>query len=146
MKQPLNRRGISPLIATVLLFAFAVALSTMVISYVLEATESTPCDDAAVAVDGVQEACYSDGHIRFVMVNKGQEPTTSVKVRIQAANRELQEVQLATALSPGSATSVDIPYQTINPAGVTLTLVPVIDDTGELFCVEQEAKIPLRPC
>jgi flagellin-like protein len=142
----MNRRGISPLIATVLLFAFAVALSTMVISYVLKATKSTPCDDVAVGVDGIQEACYSDGHIHMILVNKGQVPLTGAKVRIQASNRDIQEVQLANALAPGSASSVDITYQTLNPAGVTLTLVPIINRDGELYCVEQETRVPLRMC
>lgn len=142
-----SRKGISPLIATVLLFAFAVALSTMLVSYLLDMTQSSPCDDVAIGLDTSPTACYSNGVIDFVLVNKGQTPLTSVKVRIAVPNKDIQEVQLASELSPGSATKANINYQTINPGGVTLTLVPIIDNAGsELFCAQQEIKAAVRPC
>jgi flagellin-like protein len=142
----MNRRAISPLIATVLLLAFAVALGTMVVSYILEATHSTPCDDVAIGVDGTG-ACYQNNRVSFVVVNRGQTPLVAVKVRALNANDNIYEEQLATALGPASAAKVDFPYSTINPASVTLTLVPIVK-SGEtdVFCTQQEAKVPLRAC
>jgi flagellin-like protein len=141
----MNRKGISPLIATVLLFAFAVAVSTMVITYVFEMTKSTPCDQVAIGIDAPQ-ACYTDGKLQFIAINNGQQQITGIKVRIVSASNDVQEVKLANSLAPGSASSVSIPYQTISPSGTTATLVPIISHEGEHFCTAKETKITVGGC
>jgi flagellin-like protein len=142
----MNRTGISPLIATVLLLAFAVAIGTMVVSYLLDAAQSTPCDDVAIALEGDASACYTDGHISFILVNKGDTPLSGAKVRLINTAGDISETRLGITLEPASATRAEIPYTTLNPEGVSMTLVPAIQLEKELFCAEQEIKVQLRQC
>jgi flagellin-like protein len=135
-----GRKGISPLIATVLLLAFAVAIGTMVVSYILDATKSEPCDDARVAVVDVtgavqQTACYKDNQIKFIAKNVGDRSLAQVKIVIANANGGTEEPAPLQNLDPASQGSVSYFYQTINPAGITVTLTPVIEVNGvKDFC------------
>src|SRR3989338_6318756 len=75
-----NKRGVSPLIATVLLISFAVALGSVVLNWGRNLDISKPGDKCAsisiklLTVDGFQ-VCYSnmgvDSHIKFIIENIG---------------------------------------------------------------------------
>jgi flagellin-like protein len=135
-----SRKGISPLIATVLLLAFAVAIGTMVVSYILDAAKVEPCDEARVAVVDpsgaqIQTACFKDNQIKFIAKNVGDRQLARVKIVVANANGGTEEPAPLLSLDPASQASVSYFYQTINPTGVTVTLTPVIDNNGALdFC------------
>lgn len=75
-----NKRGVSPLIATILLISFAVALGSVVLNWGRNLDISKPGDKCAsisiklLTVDGFH-VCYSvagaDSHIKFIIENIG---------------------------------------------------------------------------
>ncbi|MBI2135055.1 hypothetical protein HYU09_03625 [Candidatus Woesearchaeota archaeon] len=79
-KSRLNKRGVSPLIATVLLISFAVALGSVVLNWGKNLDISKPgdsCSGAAIKIRNIGdgEVCYSgsgsNAAIRFILDNSG---------------------------------------------------------------------------
>ncbi len=140
-----GRRGFSPLIATVLLLAFAVALGVMAVSYVLQRADKDACDVTSLALD--DRACFADERISFVLQNSGEIPISGGKVTIIGARSEITESQLSLALDAGSRSSVDIPYQSINIEGATVVVTPqILEDDVARYCTTQELRVPLVRC
>ncbi|MFH1053296.1 MAG: archaellin/type IV pilin N-terminal domain-containing protein [Candidatus Woesearchaeota archaeon] len=87
MKKRFSKKGVSPLIATVLLISFAVALGAIVMSwgrnYVQDVTEDTygfsaelKCDDVMidiVNIGGRKDICYTGNAIQFTLENNGMQ-------------------------------------------------------------------------
>jgi flagellin-like protein len=83
----MNKRGVSPLIATVLLIAFAVALGAVVMNWgrsyvqetasnIQETTASMACGDVSIEIpiiEDKQKICFDNttSEIRFVLYNNG---------------------------------------------------------------------------
>jgi flagellin-like protein len=142
-----SRRGISPLIATILLLAFAVAIGTMAVSYLVDATRTDACDNARLAFQEGAPACYRDGRVSVILTNRDEQLITSATVKFVNANGDLDETRAALALNSGSATKVDLPYQTVYPQGVVMTVTPAIMHEGkEKFCFERELTTTLTTC
>lgn len=143
----MNKKAISPLIATVLLLAFAVSLGTMVVSYVIDATKSNPCENVVIALEGSTAACYNQDSVSFIVANKGDVTVTGLQARFIIPTKDPQNTPIANAIEPGSASKITMPYQTINPAGVTLFITPKILYKGEdKSCSVSELELKLQTC
>ncbi len=144
----MNRRAMSPLIATVLLIAFAVALGAMIMNWsagVPEPTDtwrssSSPCDSVKLELSeafGKPLFCYSDGAIKFNILNVGTKEISAIEIR--TLNSELKEVK---QLLPNSKMLVGETFSdevTFDKSGkVHVELVPqiVVDDATQ-FCQKQ---------
>lgn len=75
-----NKRGVSPLIATVLLISFAVALGSVVLNWGRNLDISKPgdtCSGVSINIRNIEDlgACYvgsgQDAYIRFIIDNNG---------------------------------------------------------------------------
>jgi flagellin-like protein len=142
-----NRRGISPLIATILLLAFAVALAVMAVSYLLRFANVEPCDQTVLVLDGGETACHTDGNAQFIVANAGKQEIVGGKLSFISLRNELTEAQITLQVSPGSKASLTVPYQTINPEGTTVVVTPKILVNGaEQYCVASELRAPLKVC
>ena len=142
-----SKRGISPLVATVLLLAFAVAVGTMVVSILSESIKTKPCDNVGVGVEG--SVCLLQDSVTFIATNTGKKPIANLKVRLVNENtKDVTEPQVANELAVGSAGKVSFSYQTINPDAISVTVVPVVQGKdGPEYCQEHAiSKLKLVAC
>lgn len=150
-KGALGSRGISPLIATVLLLAFAVAIGTMAVSYILEAMRSGPCDAVTIAVQEGVPVCYRGDHVSVILTNRGSDKSAPIifntMLKFVDAKGDFSETKVPLALSPGASSSVKVEYQTISPESVTLFIIPTVaTPDGEEFCFDKQVSTPIQSC
>ena len=142
-----NRSGISPLIATVLLLAFAVAIGTMGVSYIVDATKTDACSHVKIAVQDGVPVCYRDGRVSMILTNRDQGAISSASLKFVNANGDFVEQHVALALTSGSASKIDVDYQTVYPTGVKITVTPAILENGnERYCFQQEITTSMQAC
>jgi flagellin-like protein len=142
-----DRRGISPLIATVLLLAFAVAVGTMAVSYIAELARTDPCDPIDLAVQESVPICYKDETVHAIVTNRGEEAIASIMTTLLSPNGDVTDYRNPVLLEVGSSMKLSVPFRTIYPEGVTVTLVPTtMVDGKERFCFEREIKTTLQAC
>ena len=124
-----NKRGISPLIATVLLIAFAVALGAVVMNWgrsYIEATQtqvqqqgqteikcSTSVKVDAIKIGGVTKVCFDDSQhdVKFILENIGTVNVTALKVQIINSTDGITTVAInTTEFTPGASYSGTATY------------------------------------
>ncbi len=136
-----NKRGISPLIATVLLIAFAVALGAVVMnwgrSYIestqtsvqeqadTEITCSTNVKIAAVSVGSTTKICYNDTshQVKFIIENTGRQTIKKLKVQIINTNNTVNSTTIVQDIEPGELYSGTASY---TGSFQQLRIVPII--------------------
>lgn len=141
-----SRRGMSPLIATVLLMAFAVALGGMIMNWSFDASsQSGECDKIAVSV---QHFCATDKGILLTLRNNRESvPISGVKINLIEASIESTLSIKDSALQPGQPIE-----QIVIPAAVSqFTKAEIIGVVGTsanpIICSEPLASAdPLQPC
>jgi flagellin-like protein len=146
-----GRRGISPLIATVLLLAFAVAIGTMAVSYILEAMRSGPCDNVVIAAQEGVPVCYRNDAVTVILTNRAADPDDPIifnaMLKFVDSRGGFTETKVPLAISPGGGQSVTVPYRSIAPETTTLFIVPtVMTQDGEKFCNNREISTPIQVC
>ena len=141
----LNRRGMSPLIATVLLMAFAVALGGMIMNW-QGGTKSLDCSEISVTV---QQFCYDEAtsKIRVEARNTGEEQVASLILRISSPDSGAFDITVPNSrLNKGQTAIAKVPF------GVTVStsveLLSNIEVTGvpELCPAPIASKQPLPKC
>ncbi len=155
-------RGISPLVATVLLIAFSVALGAVVMSwgesYIEQRAEFVsgrsevggPCDTALVTIIKVKDQiqiCERDNTLEL-FVESGPQRLVGIKARVLGADSVfLAENILASPLEAASAIKTVINHGAIGTVSqVTLTPVILVNENQE-FCTESKTIVEdIRPC
>ena len=126
-----SKRGISPLIATVLLIAFAVALGAVVMNWgrsYIEATQSqvqeqgqteikcsTQVKLQAAKIGDVTKVCYDDSasppHVKFIIENTGTVPVSGLKVQIINDGDNINTTSInGITLTSGDSYSTTVDY------------------------------------
>ncbi|MBI2664361.1 hypothetical protein HYX10_03395 [Candidatus Woesearchaeota archaeon] len=147
----LDKRGISPLIATILLIAFAVALGAVIINWgrgVVEERNAqheqelrTNCATfirlQASSINGDSQICAggsgSSGYVEFSLDNKGNKKVNELSLLLGGKKSVYQIVSLDnSAIIPGGALLKKIPYN-IDEYGELqyVRFVPKLDIAGE---------------
>jgi flagellin-like protein len=167
-----SRKAVSPLIATVLLIAFAVALGAVVMNwgrgYVedtaniarersdIEVTCASQVDIDIVDIDNIQQVCYNTtanpDNISMIVENKGSQPVEKIMLRlIGSATRVPLNVDLeeASNLTVNQAKYLSTTYNASTfgtPSQVKLT--PYIKVGGtEVSCPASSAiATNIKPC
>ncbi|MBN1274876.1 hypothetical protein JXA12_01105 [Candidatus Woesearchaeota archaeon] len=146
-----SRKGMSPLIATVLLIAFAVALGAMIMNWSVDGTTTTPDDRGGDAGDpcqdvqlqlkqvfGKQILCYQDGAIKFNVVNTGGREITGIQVR--TIDEDLNEVKHdvpGSRLPSGGTFEYSLPAAALGR--VHVELVPYVLENGNpKYCISRK--------
>ncbi|MBN1792668.1 hypothetical protein JW826_03210 [Candidatus Woesearchaeota archaeon] len=133
-----SRRAMSPLIATVLLIAFAVAMGAMIMNWSAslgEAALSGPdCKGVSMVLNPV--ICYSQNMIKISVKNQGKD-IDGVTVQIADANANNEVVLKNSALRRGDELNKDLPF--IMTSQTYVGLVPAISHEGELKSCEKPA-------
>jgi flagellin-like protein len=140
----MNSRGISPLIATVVLIAFAVALGAVIMTWsarVIEAPENKTyeCVDLSVGVyryqTGEYDACYSDNSIVFT-VESYRGKVSGLKLIAITTGKEIFSVPnvLKEPLVPNTPKKVVVPYSIEDYGNIKeLKFFPMIGREPSLF-------------
>lgn len=104
-----EKKGMSPLIATVLLIAFAVALGAMIMNWSSSIGESSGPDCSAITMIINPFLCYADNLIKISIKNTG-EAVEAVSVKISDANIETDVLLKNSKLSKGGVLRREIPF------------------------------------
>ncbi len=142
----MNKKGLSPIIATVLLISLVLVLATVIFlwarAFVPEKVQKfdSPIEDSCGRV--AFEAAYSGGKV--TVQNNGNIPLYSIQVGVRRlGSLDYIEVDQAPIIVAGSSRDYTIGYVT----GSELVIVPVLlgkTTNGELrafVCSEENAKI-----
>jgi len=137
-----SRKGLTPLVATILLVAFSVGLGALVMSwgeeYIEEKAEfaqgtaevKSGCDAASIDIiniGGTPQACVGQGGIQLWIDN--------------GPDMELYNIQARIAGSQGVATVEDILEEPLLRANAAKTVVPFGANVGDVLQVKLTPKI-----
>jgi FlaG/FlaF family flagellin (archaellin) len=150
----MNKKGITPLIATFLLIGFAVALGAIVMSWgtgYVVADENTAdtddsCDSVSISLaDG--QVCYDKTQkvVGFAVKNTGQTNVVSFKITAYGNMGSLNEdIGLDQALRPSAEVTKTVAYSE-NIVGNSITQIRIIpsitDDMQGKLCIEKSIDI-----
>jgi len=133
----MGRRGLSPLIATILLIAFAAALGTLIMTWALPDGQLRTADDPCLNVQlelqqlpGAQAICYSQNsrEMRFIVKNVGETHVPALRLRITNRQFEITERDVRAQLEPGGAGNYHLEYNVPSPNGLIATIIPLVGD------------------
>lgn len=138
----MNKKALSPLIATVLLIAFAVALGVMIMTW----TQSIPNSNVNCAeiVLEEQNICYTGEQIRLQVRNSGKVDISGIQMRISDQIKEV-DLKLKDSAIPGGANfNRDIEFAKVGIAAVEI--FALVDEGGNLeMCSKEEIGIKTLP-
>lgn len=133
-----ERKAMSPLIATVLLIAFAVAFTALIVSAVsLLAGGRQACDKAAISM-GQEEAptiCLDEatGQLHMAIKNTGSAAITGFAVTA-AGEKAAVEEEVAATLNKDASDEYTVTYPAENGALQELTIVPLLGEEEKEAC------------
>jgi flagellin-like protein len=116
-----NKRGMSPLIATMLLIAFAVALGALIINIgpgIIQGDNKPDC--SAITMDVNPYFCYAENLIKISVKNSGK-AVESVTLKISDANADNNLVLKDSKLGAGAIMQKEVPYVKTGKTYVSLT-------------------------
>ncbi len=134
-----SKKAMSPLIATVLLIAFAVALGTMIMNWGVEETRKsqvvqvgvdTTCRAlASMSLQG--PACYQDNKVKFTAKNIGVDRIDGVRLQVESADGNFQFDVRNSGMVSGESIDKEIPM--LKPEGdVSLYFIPLVSQQGTI--------------
>lgn len=138
-----EKKGMSPLIATVLLIAFAVALGAMIMNWSSSLGERGGPDCSTVTMIINPYLCYAENMIRMSIRNTG-DPIEAITMRVIDKDIE-NEIQIKDSkLASGSVLQKEIPFVKTSPTYVAL--IPSIKYKDEVVpCPEPTIEISDLP-
>jgi flagellin-like protein len=141
-----NRRGISPLIATVLLIAFAVSIGTMIMSWGKEVASVGDCSETRLEVQTISGKplfCYDtlNNKINVMVKNVGSTNIDKLKMRVIAQDFSAEDRDVeSSALKAGDIMTKNIDY--IRSGTFRVELLPVITVGGkQVVCSDKNVFI-----
>lgn len=153
------RKAMSPLIATVLLIAFAVALGAMIMNWSTDDAlpEKTPtgqvalCEDVHIGIaqasSGDSSFCYDEGVVKFDVENAGPAAVAGLQLRVIDTNLELTEVDVPKSTIAAGETYQGVSSMVID-GKVHAEIIPYVMQQGsQQYCVKQKiVHDGLPPC
>ncbi|MGV8141428.1 MAG: archaellin/type IV pilin N-terminal domain-containing protein [Candidatus Woesearchaeota archaeon] len=147
-----GRRGISPLIATVLLIAFAVSIGTMIMNWGKDAVAVGDCSETKLEVQMLNERpvfCYDvlNNKINVMVKNVGSTEIDSLKMRIITPDFKTEDVNvLDSTIKSGDIMTKNIDYS--RSGTFRVEIIPIIEIGGkERICSEKYVYVDnIQPC
>lgn len=126
----LGKRGMSPLIATILLMAFAVALGGMIMNWSSSIPDSnSECSEITLKVN---KFCLDDGKISLDIRNTGDIDVGAIALRI-IDPPITNDVKISdSALTKGAQLKIDIPFA--NSVEAEVGILPAVGHEEIQFC------------
>lgn len=140
-----SRRGMSPLIATVLLMAFAVALGGMIMNWSIDISANSECEAISMRVT---QFCSQEGSILLGLQSQSSStPLAGLQLNVLSGNIEHVLNIKNSELQPGERSSLSIPFAGAQGSKVTLLGV-VGSENAQVVCEERPIEIvdPIEPC
>jgi flagellin-like protein len=138
----LNRKGISPLIATVLLIAFAVSIGTMIMNWGKGAVAVGDCSETQIQVQeisGKPMFCYDtlNNKVNVMVKNTGSTDINRLKMRVIAADFSTEDVDVSdSAIKSGDIKTKNINY--VRSGKFRVEVIPIITSAGkERVCADK---------
>lgn len=108
-----SKKGMSPLIATVFLIAFAVSLGVMIMNWNPEDTESqmqitSGCKKLKIDFEGVP--CYKDNSLVFTVKNVGESKIDIIKVKTSGGEIESEQTIKSSSMIVTESITKNIPF------------------------------------
>ncbi len=148
-----SKKGISPLIATVLLIAFAVALGAVVMNVSATLLESggegqaADCSRLALSVAqarGSPEVCFGQGKVTYRIINTGSSRISDVLVQAVGETGLVQE-SLGVPLDAADTTDGSLDYSLAKNGNIrSMRFIPM---SGTKICEAQGVEVAdVRDC
>lgn len=142
-----SKKGISPLIATVLLIAFAIALGAVVMNVSADLIEeqtkapAVDCSNLSLEVFNVRErpqVCYESGQVTYRLTNPGIHTVTDVRVQI-VGERGVAQEEFGSAMAPADIKDAAIAYSLAKNGNiVSARFIPLSEET---VCQAQSVEV-----
>ena len=158
-----RKNGISPLIATVLLIAFAVALGTMIMNWTInlpdpdeEKSSGSECDGVMIEIHSIEDVpvlCRSreGSKLIFILGNIGNKDITAIKLRLlDSKTFDIFERTINYNLKVNDITKREESYVIKDDLNMQVTITPLVksENGDNILCPAKELvyeKIPLCP-
>lgn len=137
-----NKKAVSPLIATVLLIAFAVSLGAVLLTYLTSFGECSGTEIEIPTVSGEPQVCYNTqtNKLEFTVENTGSESIEYLKLALTGAlSVENIEVDRTIPRSDTEKISIDYKLQALGKIQKLKITPVVIEDNEEIVCPNQKA-------
>lgn len=129
----MNKKGITPVISSILLIAFAVGLGAIVMSWgagvSFEESPENACEQTIMEVVTVgenPEACYTDNEIMLTLFNKGQYMIDGLKIAA-IGETDVQDIIVETTIEQASARKVMSEYEALRVGTLRkIIITPVV--------------------
>lgn len=128
----IGKKGMSPLIATILLMAFAVALGAVIMNWSTSLPEDGP-DCSSIELN-IREFCVSNNMLSIELRNTGEVSIGEVALSVSDPPIEISDMAIADSeLGVGQALSTTIPFGFSQEA--TVGIVPSLEGpSGPAMC------------
>lgn len=133
----LGRKGMSPLIATILLIAFAVALGTMIMSWTggIESeggVNAPPKDCAKIKIQTELGACYADNSLSFTVKNAASGKISGMRLKSITDDQEFTTNVKDSAMIANEEITRSVPFL-YGGGNIQINFIPLVQVDGELF-------------
>ena len=139
-----KKRGLSPLIATVLLIAFAVALGAVVMNWGQSQLHVDSCESVMIdfeTVNNVPQICKNNkDEIDLFLNNKGKMKVSGFKVNIIGSASQ-DSVNIDEALDVADTREFLVPSKKISFIKMVKIVPKINNSEGEEFCTGQAIKV-----
>jgi len=149
----MQKKGVSPLIATILLVAFTITIAAMLMTWgrsllekqILGAESAQARIDCIENVEvDVRSACYKDNKVDIVIENKRNYKIDSFLIRLVGKNSVAVRPSLAGALGPYEAKTISAVYDPIITGEIEeAVMIPKIK-IKDIVTVCQSNTIPIK--
>lgn len=144
-----KKRGISPLIATVLLIGFTIALASIIFSWISSFTEERAGKTAEIVKSevscatsieiGVEKACIDSTGIHFTLENRKNNDIGGFVIRLESTiNPNVDVIEVDQMLGALEVTNVDIAPQNLG-APESALIVPELNIDGKVALCQEKA-------
>jgi flagellin-like protein len=143
-KKQMNKKGVSPLIATLLLVVFAISVGAGVMSWASSISAAIPpvtCDRVKINVDHTRgNICVSDSAISIILENG---PKRISGLRISYIANHSNFIDYLNPIEEGVLRNIQIYYNLASQGAPNeIHILPFIDtERGRLYCTEQSETI-----
>lgn len=141
MQNIMNKKAVSPLIATVLLIAFAVSLGAVLLTYMTSLGECGGVSIEIPTVDDEPQICYNSNtnKLDFTLENSGGEDIEYLKVTLTGV-LNVENVDVDHTFPRSETGKVSIDYK-LNYLGQLqkIKITPItIEDNEEIICPSEK--------
>lgn len=150
-----NRKGLSPLVATVLLIAFAVALGAVVMNWGKQQVEThieegEACKQVSLnwyLSDGKEQICYTSSKFSFTIENSEKIEVNDLKLIVIGSQDIYTKQNLRIGLRKSDLKKTEVDYDLAKYGEPQeIRLIPIIDvDEEEIICSASHALIKKKP-